>query len=298
MSLIIDKCLICNTKNINSLYDITDISVSKESFNISECISCGFRWTTNPPTEEECGKYYASESYISHTDTHKGLVNKIYHLVRVMMLRKKAGLLVNKEIDNSLLDFGSGTGYFAGFMKNKGYKVLGIEMDDNARKASIEKFGIDARSPEYLSNGKIENKFGYITLWHVLEHLYDAHGQMEKFYHLLEDNGRLIIAVPNNKSYDCKYFGKDWEAYDVPKHLWHFNAQNIQSLATEHGFQVVQKYSMPFDPFWNSIQSVRKTKGAFISLVLGGFIGLRALIEGYMDTDKASSIIYVMTKTS
>ena len=43
------------------------------------------------PVEEEIGRYYETPEYISHSNTHKGLTNLLYHGVRRFMLGRKAG---------------------------------------------------------------------------------------------------------------------------------------------------------------------------------------------------------------
>ena len=66
-----------------------------------------------------------------------------------------------------------------------------------------------------------------ITLWHVLEHLPNLEEQVSTLKSLLKEKGTLIVAVPNHKSYDAKHYKNFWAAYDVPRHLWHFNQKSI-----------------------------------------------------------------------
>ena len=65
--------------------------------------------------------------------------------------------------------------------------------------------------------------FDVITLWHVLEHIPKINDYLLRLKNLLKLDGTLIIAVPNYKSYDAKFYKNFWAAYDVPRHLWHFS---------------------------------------------------------------------------
>ena len=53
-----------------------------------------FFTTANPiPDEDKIGDYYKSESYISHSSTNRGLINKIYQRVRKRTLKQKLKLV-------------------------------------------------------------------------------------------------------------------------------------------------------------------------------------------------------------
>ena len=75
-------CPVCGSENIQFSLSARDHTVSQDQFPIWHCNVCTARFTQDVPAENEIGAYYASESYVSHSDTKKGLVNKLYHLVR------------------------------------------------------------------------------------------------------------------------------------------------------------------------------------------------------------------------
>lgn len=291
----IGTCAVCLSKDITSVMDVKDHSISGEMFTIGQCNQCGFRFTENPPSEASCGPYYQSEDYISHSDTSSGFVFKVYHIVRNLMLGRKYQLLQSLNTTKTLLDVGSGTGYFPNYMQAKGYKVVGVEIDDKARNYSIEKFGLTIYQPDDLKKGHIQEKFGYITLWHVLEHLYNLDDYLKLFAQHLNPDGYLIIALPNHHSFDAQIYKDYWAAYDVPRHLWHFHPQALQKLANRNGFEVVRKESMPFDPFYNAMLS-EKYKGSFLSFFKAMFVGKIALFKGWYNVNYASSVIYVLRK--
>jgi len=288
-------CPVCGHNELSAFLKVQDHSISKQDFQLVSCSECSFTLTQNPPSESEIGPFYSSEDYISHSDTNKGLVNKLYHQVRSYMLgRKKA--LVNKHIKGKrLLDVGSGTGYFLNHMKEAGYETKGIEVSEEATKIALEKFGLDISPPSELLQKKLKGGYDAITLWHVLEHLYDLNTYMETFHELLNDTGALIIAVPNKNSPDAAKYKDFWAAYDVPRHLWHFTPKTMEKLAKKHGFELKTMKMLPFDAFYNCLLS-EKYRGNSMAL-FGGFInGFFSWLSSLFNVKKASSIVYVLKK--
>ncbi len=289
------NCGVCGTDPVENTFEVKDHSITKEIFHIGTCKNCGLIYTYDAPAEKDCARFYQSEDYVSHSNTNKGIIFGLYHRVRKHMISRKAELISRYHTNGALLDMGCGTGYFAGHMQSLGYDVTGVEIDDNARQYGIEHFGIKATTPVVLKSGTLTQSFKIVTLWHVLEHLYEPRQYMSLFRKHLTDDGILVIAVPNHKAKDAKIFGHYWAAYDVPRHLWHFDPSSMAKLANASGFDIVHKEQMPFDPFYNSLLSA-KYNGAVIAPLSGFWAGLRAYLGGRSDVNKASSIIYVMKK--
>src|SRR5215510_2560011 len=127
-------CPICGSAGISKVFKVKDNTVSQEYFDIYHCSNCQVRFTQNPPSEAYIGEYYRSEDYISHSDTSKGAVNRLYRLVRNFAIAQKKKLIEKTTglSGGRLLDVGSGTGYFAGVMKEAGWEVTALEPDTGA----------------------------------------------------------------------------------------------------------------------------------------------------------------------
>src|ERR1022692_3395444 len=138
------ECPICQNKLFTHQLSCIDYTVSRETFSIVKCANCGFFFTNPRPSQEEIGKYYQSEEYISHSGTKKGFVNSIYHLVRNFTIKRKFRN-IEKYVSNdvSLLDIGCGTGEFLNYCKNKGWKVVGIEPSEKGRDTGIKNYGLN-----------------------------------------------------------------------------------------------------------------------------------------------------------
>lgn len=290
-------CPACQGTTITDLFQAKDHLVSGREFLIKQCITCGMAWTVDPPAEEEAGKYYASDEYISHTDSKQSLTDRLYHLARGFMLGRK-GKLVDYAVRKStgvIIDIGSGTGYFAAFMQKRGWQVTGIELSEQARNYSVERFGIRAIGPQQVSD--LPSAYAdCITFWHVLEHLYDPAGWLGEVRRILKDDGRCIIALPNFASADAEWFGKRWAALDVPRHLWHFTPEAFRQFVTKQGFDCERTSALPLDLFYISSLSYRNT-GKGLPLARGVMTGAVIALRSLFHRESASSLVYVLRKT-
>ena len=86
-------CPVCDSAAIHPLQAVKDYSVSGETFAVWQCDACTLRFTQDAPNEASIGRYYKSEDYISHTNTDKGLVNRLYLAVRRYTMQQKHGVL-------------------------------------------------------------------------------------------------------------------------------------------------------------------------------------------------------------
>ncbi len=288
-----DSCPVCRSKNILPILSVKDYTVSLEHFEIWECRQCTLRFTQNIPDEDDIGRYYQSENYISHSDTNEGLINKLYHRVRRRTLNQKRRLVKNVTgiTQGSILDIGSGTGAFLNTMKSGNWNVTGLEPGESARAKSLQLYGLQLESSEKLFLLRPES-FDAITMWHVLEHVHDLHGYINQIATLLKPGGKLFIAVPNYLSYDEEIYRAFWAAYDVPRHLYHFSPASIKELLSLHGLVVEKMKPMWYDSFYVSMLSEKyKTgKSNMISAVVNGSI---SNLKAMFDVKKCSSVIYV-----
>ena len=290
------SCLVCGSTDPAVLFTAKDHLVSGKNFVLKKCRVCSFTFTSDPPDEKDITKFYISEDYISHSDKKQSLTDHVYHLARNYMLRKKHNLVrkMSRRETGTLVDIGSGTGYFADYMNGNGWKVKGIELSEQARKYSVSRFGLTVVSPSEVSAIKDESA-DCVTLWHVLEHLYDPVMWLKEIKRILKDDGKCIIALPNIKSADAEWFGNEWAALDVPRHLWHFSPGTLPAFINGHGFICKKVIPMPLDIYYISTLSY-KNRGCRLSLVRGMITGLFLTVRSLTNKDRASSLIYVISK--
>ena len=290
------NCPVCDSGDINNVLLVKDFTCSNENFVIAACNDCTLRFTQDVPDAASVGPYYKSENYISHTNTSRGLINRLYQAVRKRTLKKKRKL-IEKETGiskGSLLDVGSGTGAFVNEMNKSGWQVTGLEPDAVARLVCKQLYDFELTPIDKLFELP-PSSFDVITLWHVLEHVHDLHGYLVQLKSLLKKDGKLFIAVPNYTSMDAAIYKEHWAAYDVPRHLYHFSPASMLVLLKKNGLKVQQYKAMWYDSFYVSLLSSKYKNGR--SNYLASFInGLRSNSKAMSDVKKCSSVIYIIGK--
>ena len=288
------ECPACGSRAIREVFVAEDYTVSHERFAVWHCSACTLRFTQDAPDAEAIGPYYASEEYISHSNTSEGLINTLYQRVRAITLSQKLALVrrVSGLRSGSLLDVGCGTGEFAHTMAEAGWAVRGLEPDAGARAFAKTQYGLEVDDTSELF--ELGNPYDVVTLWHVLEHVHELHPYLERLVRLIGRTGTLLVAVPNYTSPDAERYGANWAAYDVPRHLYHFSPASMQRLLGQHGLTVAETLPMPFDGFYVSMLSEKYRGGGKADELLGGVRrGLETLAAGAKAATRSSSVIYV-----
>ena len=168
------------------------------------------------------------------------------------------------------LDVGSGTGDFLLALKTKGWDVVGVEPAKLARREA-SKLGI--QHVKDIKNCDSQ-EFDLVTFWHSLEHVYSLNETLASTAMALKKGGQLIIACPNYKSWDAKYYKKNWAAWDVPRHLRHFSPKSLRAVLEPMGFEQTKAMPLLLDSFYISILSekIKESRTPFLKGVVFGMI--------------------------
>jgi 2-polyprenyl-3-methyl-5-hydroxy-6-metoxy-1,4-benzoquinol methylase len=290
----LSNCPICNGTDFVPFVSCVDHTVSRETFQIVKCTTCGFRFTNPRPEPDELGKFYESEDYISHSNTKKGFVNRVYQQVRKYTLLKKLQLISKHKRTGKILDIGCGTGEFLNTCQLAKWETTGIEPSDNARNQAINNYGLNVLKESELEN-LISGSFDVITMWHVLEHVPELNKRMKDLERLISKGGMILIAVPNPNSFDAKHYKENWAAYDLPRHLYHFTPKDIETLCKNNQLKVKRVIPMIFDSFYISMLS-EKYKTGKTNLIRSTWNGLLSNLKALKTGKEYSSQIYVVGK--
>lgn len=288
-----NKCPWCGSDKAQINLWLRDEFLTKEDFHICECLNCGLLYTMPRPSKDKIGAYYKSEEYYSHQENTKGFIPKVYERVKKTNLKHKYKLATNGLNVGKLLDIGCGVGDFLHTAEMHGWKCTGVEPSEDAKAIAQKRMQGEIFSSEELENMP-DGCFDLITMWHVLEHVDDLKWQVEQLRRLVKPDGRIVIALPNYKSYDGQYYKELWAAYDVPRHLNHFNKTTLAKIFKTSGLELIKMDKLKWDAYYISYMS-EQYKLHSLPLV-------RGIYRGWISNCRArrsgewSSLVYVFEK--
>lgn len=285
-----NKCPWCGSNKAQINLWLKDEFLTKKDFHICECLNCGLLYTMPRPSKEKIGAYYKSDEYYSHQENKKGFVPRLYEAIKKINLKHKFRLASRDLPVGKLLDIGCGVGDFLHVAENRGWQCTGVEPSEEAREIARQRIKGDLLYSEDLEQLP-DQSFDLITMWHVLEHVDDLKWQVAQLQRLIKPNGRIVIAVPNYRSYDGRFYNAYWAAYDVPRHLNHFNRTVLTKMFKTSGLSLVCMDKLVWDAYYISFMS-EQYKHHFMPLVRGVFRGLVSNAKARR-SGEWSSLVYV-----
>ena len=268
-------------KKDSRAYTVKDFIVSDKFFNIYEDAESKILWTNVDQSHDHL-KYYLSDKYIPHSDQ-KGLFGFLYRFSQRLMFFYKRVLLRDQLNESKhILDYGAGDGKFAKYLGKKGKKVFTY---DPLKENSLNRIDFSQNT---------DFQIDMMMMWHVLEHIPDVKNTFPKILERVNKNGFLVVAVPNRDCFDAKYYKNYWSAWDVPRHLYHFNHKSLLNFMSSQGLSLVLKRPLILDSFYVSYLS-EKYKKAPLPLISGFIIGFLSNCLALF-TSNFSSSVYVFRK--
>lgn len=278
------KCEICGSEMVYFLKGKDYLYQSnKKIYAIYKCNECGLERIFPAPTFNEISTFYPKNYYSYNTtnkkEESKGIFLKIrdrlverhyerkpkkdiYYYISIFTSGLFDGLPLSKYGTKKFLDIGCGDGYNLRLMERFGWKTTGYEI---GKKRHIGNIFYD----KSFSNVNLKSqKYDYIRIWHVLEHVQEPRQIIRKIYKHTSDVGTVAIGVPNTSGLYPEIFGRYWYGRDIPRHLFNFNTENLTRLLQTEKFQITKIKHMATGGLIGSLQHLINDKlGVRLNLI-------------------------------
>ena len=255
---------------------VRDFIVSNEFFKLYKDSETDIVWTQVGKNHNHLS-YYQSENYIPHSDK-KGLLGFLYRFSqRLMFVYKRIILMKPLKQSKSVLDYGAGDGKFAKYLEKSGKKIF-----------TYDPLKVNSSNTINLTQDT-DLQVDMLMMWHVLEHIPDLKKVFPKILESVNKKGFLVIAVPNRDCFDAKYYKNHWAAWDVPRHLYHFNHKSLLNFMSCYGLSFVFKRPLTLDSYYVSYLS-EKNKKSYFPWISAIIIGMISNILALFSSNYSSSV--------
>jgi SAM-dependent methyltransferase len=213
-----------------------------KAFLIVECCNCRLIRLYPQPSPAELRKYYPPGYwFVPETSAADTLEQTYRRFVLRDHLRFVERALRESDEHGLVLDVGCGGGLFLQMLAERNKtKVLGLDFSLDAANVAWRRAGVPAVCATLTRAPLAPESCAAITMFHVLEHLYDPASYLESARELLRPDGRLIVQVPNAACWQFLLFGERWNGIDVPRHLIDFRLSDLETLLDHCGFEILR----------------------------------------------------------
>ncbi|MCX7974180.1 MAG: class I SAM-dependent methyltransferase [Candidatus Aminicenantes bacterium] len=271
------ECLLCSKRGMLLYQDIQDRLFKSPGFwSFRYCPECELAWLNPRPIKENAIKLYANYY------THEALFNSERDLVN---LRKRAKAIIKclkSSRGGHLLDVGCGNGWFLKVMLKLGWKVTGVERDEEAVRLAKDMFGLEVIQGTLDDIKFPPEQFEAITINHVIEHVHDPIKLLAECRRILKSNGIIVIATPNLKSLTKYLFGQYWRGWDVPRHLFLFSPKSLRICVERSELRIKQVRTSARGAHWMWTTTRLTRRLGFLPSDSSNKINLWLKLEGLM----------------
>ncbi len=235
-----EYCPLCGEKENRLLFE-------KEGASYVRCSRCGLVHTNPAPTPENLKKVADEWAEKHHAGKHRTKWEGNPEL-REIIYGPRMWRIDQYRYLNRILDVGCSTGEFLDYAKSRGWEVAGCELADHTARIARERVGCEVRCGPFEESGFDEASFDVVTMWDVIEHLYDPIAALKEAWRTLRPGGLLVLNTPNYDSLSRRLLGKRWEALCPPRHLFMFGPATIRRLVALSGGKMVALRAVDINP--------------------------------------------------
>jgi SAM-dependent methyltransferase len=228
---------------MRTLFSATDrlCRTTDREFLVVECRQCRLIRLYPQPSPSELRNFYPPNYWFK---AGAGATDQLEEAYRRLVLRDHVRFVERALRDSGeegpVLDVGCGGGLFLRLMKECGAQVAGLDFSLDAAGVAWHENGVPAVCGTLTRAPFPAGSCAAVTMFHVLEHLYDPSSYLEAARDLLKPNGRLVIQVPNASCWQFLLLGERWMGLDVPRHLFNFKKKDIDVLLDSCGFEILR----------------------------------------------------------
>lgn len=266
------SCYLCGTRGKLWYTNMRDLVWGAPGiWSFLHCSGCGLMWLNPRPIPENTWKLYVN--YMTHVEKERRVKKSVFmrqtiqravlagifgyaHILKngkqkwlgklfglIFPIKEMVGMgirYLSEAHRGRLLDVGCGNGQYLAYMRDLGWEVYGVDTDHEAALVAQQQYKVSVYTGNLEDANFPNDYFDAVTLNHVIEHVFDPIKILSECYRILKPGGCLIVVTPNSKSMGHYIFRDSWRGFDIPRHMYLFNKNTLNTCVKHAGFQVRQ----------------------------------------------------------
>ena len=211
---------------------------TSKTFTLYSCEACRCLFLHPMPDSREIERFYPADYWWNARRS--GGLKKLESVYRKLALRDHIAFITKAAGDRGVdvLDVGCGSGTLLGLLKQRGFRVNGLDFSAEAAAIAKAENGVDVAVGSLEEAHFPAESFDVVTLFHVMEHVTAPRQVLAEVSRVLKPNGVAILQVPNIESWQFKIFGARWYGLDIPRHVIDYSRNSMLKLLADSGFVV------------------------------------------------------------
>jgi len=250
-------CPVCGNNRRTPLVEVYN-------FSYAECLHCSLVYIENPPTPQEIERLYNSAFYDEVEQSLYGDVKVSGYRIEQVAAPKVRYVEERLGRKGKWLDVGCGTGEILAAARARGWVVQGVETNQRAAQIGAERFGVPISKGFITDSEHLRqlSEFDVVSMFGVLEHLYEPGKVIDSVSKGMPDSGVLVIEVPHYPSVSCfsqMAFPNFVDRILVPPmHLMVFTLQALQYLLRRSNIEIthVWFYGQDFHEWLSTLSAM------------------------------------------
>ncbi|HEY7244294.1 MAG TPA: class I SAM-dependent methyltransferase [Xanthobacteraceae bacterium] len=216
-----------------------ELQTCSNEWHFWRCAACNAVWLDPRPTTTALDVIYPRTYYAYNRNKTPWMVRKgkdVLDRIKFNNFLRRTGF------PSSFLDIGCGDGRYLDLFEGWGLskdRIYGLDFSEKQvrrlRQRGYQVYQGRVEDCAEIATGSID----LATMFHVIEHVADPVGVMNRIVEWLSPGGSLVVETPNLDSWDARLFKQRWwGGYHIPRHWTLFDANSLRRLFEQCGLSV------------------------------------------------------------